>query len=592
MTEACLDLQQHKTQSCPLKNNAAAIETLAWHMLAQPTDIEETARLGTESHACGYYASRTALAAAEVVVLPYSLLLSPKTRQSIQLSLTEAIVIVDEAHNLPEALRALHSCRLTLPVIEAALGQLDAYVAKYANRLAGRNLQYLGQIRKFLVAVQKHLNKPKPNLMDRMVTAGELLIELKLDKLNVFKVLRYLDHSRLAQKLLGFMNQHRAKEAEPEHEQLLDGLSKHVSAMSIVQTFLEKIACTGKEGKFVTDLPKPGTRSQHPGLRYVLLHPAHFFENVLQEARALCLVGGTLRPLVHVAAELLGDEASILEQAAAADEKLHSTDQVSMKVVTPQLTAFTCDHVVPASNVLLQFLSTGAKGQALDFRHHSRTTPSVCDELGSVILQVCRTVPSGVVVFLPSYSYEAHLASHWRSSGVWEQLSKIKRIHREPTSSQNVEASLQAYARSAKKGAILFSVVGGKMSEGINFSNEMARCVMVVGLPYPDITDPELKEKMACMDNAGNKSITGQAYYQNLCMRAVNQSVGRAIRHAKDYAAILLVDCRYQEDARIWAGLPSWLRKSANRETRIKLPLQRRLQEMQAFFNLHEAMDV
>ena len=38
--------------------------------------------------------------------------------------------------------------------------------------------------------------------------------------------------------------------------------------------------------------------------------------------------------------------------------------------------------------------------------------------------------------------------------------------------------------------------------------------------------------------------MSGNSYYQNLCMRAVNQSIGRAIRHANDYAAILLVDRR------------------------------------------------
>ena len=95
------------------------------------------------------------------------------------------------------------------------------------------------------------------------------------------------------------------------------------------------------------------------------------------------------------------------------------------------------------------------------------------------------------------------------------------------------------------------------MSEGLNFADGLARSVVVVGLPYPDKTDVELQQKLRFL---GQRA--GTEHYQNLCMCAVNQSIGRAIRHAKDYAAVLLVDQRYTRDASVQEKLPKWMAPS------------------------------
>jgi chromosome transmission fidelity protein 1 len=608
INDACLDLQKSKSKSfaaslntrdcpekdvsntCPLLSSINAVETLALYNIAHPTDIEEAARIGDLTQTCSYYASRVSLHAAEVVVLPYNILFSKHARDSVGLSLQEAFVIVDEAHNLPEVLRSLHSCRLPLPTIEIALSQLTNYIKKYANRLAGRNIYYLGQIKRILALFEKYLNNNKK--VEAMQSVSSFLISLNLDNVNLFKILRYLRVTGLSQKLLGFVH-------EKEQDVKESIISKHISAMSVVQNFLEKLSLYGDSGRVVSEYGQGGVSAlkkdfQHPEIRFVLLTPSTFFENVLQEAHALALVGGTLTPFAHIAAELLGNQNSLITAAARADDIIKQESvksNVSTHIISPEFSAFSCDHVISPNNILLRCISRGPTNKILDFRHQNRYKDELCDELALQLIKICQVVPHGVVVFFPSYSFEFLVVCRWKESGRWNELLSIKTIHREPKKAKEVEMSLLAYATDAKQptGAMLLSIVGGKMSEGINFSNEMARCVVVVGVPYPDRSDPELKEKMKMMDSCGliNKAVSGASYYHNLCMRAINQSAGRAIRHSCDFASVILLDRRYREDSRIWNGLPGWMRRGIAEQVKCEPSGQIDTNDLVAFYASH-----
>ena len=47
-------------------------------------------------------------------------------------------------------------------------------------------------------------------------------------------------------------------------------------------------------------------------------------------------------------------------------------------------------------------------------------------------------------------------------------------------------------------------VCRGRISEGLDFSDKAARCVIVVGIPYPQMTDPKVILKKEYLDNFKN----------------------------------------------------------------------------------------
>jgi hypothetical protein len=53
--------------------------------------------------------------------------------------------------------------------------------------------------------------------------------------------------------------------------------------------------------------------------------------------------------------------------------------------------------------------------------------------------------------------------------------------------------------------------------------------------------------------------LNGQAWYSQQAFRALNQALGRCIRHRHDYGTLLLIDTRFTEDDKL-ERLPQWLR--------------------------------
>lgn len=197
---------------------------------------------------------------------------------------------------------------------------------------------------------------------------------------------------------------------------------------------------------------------------------------------------------------------------------------------------------------------------------------------------VCKVIPDGVVAFFPSYDYLSRVLDVWKKHTANEGGITIFDFieQRKPAIYEGREATgrseelLQEYSKTIESGsgALLLSVVGGKLSEGINFSDKLGRGVLIIGLPFPNIRSAVWQAKVQYIEQKAFQQATGSEtnkqsiaksagrdYYENACMRAVNQCIGRAIRHRNDYAAIVMVDRRYSRP-HIQGKLPAWIRQS------------------------------
>lgn len=96
----------------------------------------------------------------------------------------------------------------------------------------------------------------------------------------------------------------------------------------------------------------------------------------------------------------------------------------------------------------------------------------------------------------------------------------------------------------------------GKFSEGIDFKDEMCRALIVVGVPFPPVSK-KVSDKRRQIDSMEEQAISSNEWYALQTMRAVNQALGRAVRHMNDYGSVFLIDNRYN-DQELRNLLPKW----------------------------------
>jgi chromosome transmission fidelity protein 1 len=497
------------------------------------------------------------------------MILSKEQRNSFGISLEGNIVIFDEAHNIVEAANSIHSAEITTHQLNLVTEILENYSNRYRGIFSGKNLYNIqilkGVVSSLLEKIQQ-LTKTEtldPNYHSLVMKTNDFLFRFGLDNINLLQLCKHAKEIHLVEKLSSSASSLQGQgqnttEADLDRSQFPTEYSA-LKALRCLFQFLLCLCNRDSDGRiFFVGEP---TEFIHFHIRFALINPSAHFQEIIDQTRCVLFLGGTLRPFSLISSQLFPQ--LLLPSSPSSTQK--------------SLVEFSCDHIIPSSHLNATILTHGSSGCPLNFRYSSRESSTILSDLFEILCQINRTVLYGVVIFFPSYSYLDFVLRHWRSSslGLFRQLQALKPIFldtRTPTSelgnNSDIWRDYSTAATASPRGACLFSVIGGRLSEGINFSDNLARCVAIVGMPYPDRNDPVLQEKLRYSESINSGS--GKILYDSLCMRAVNQSIGRSIRHLDDYASIVLLDIRYSQK-KIIELLPNWISKcvTVTNDTRV-----------------------
>lgn len=227
------------------------------------------------------------------------MLLQKSAREALDLSLKDHIVIVDEAHNLMDAIAGIYSVSVTLDQVQQARAQLTVYLQRFRNKLKGKNRVYVAQTVRLLDSLIAYLQSKNadPKSADGLVDVGALMSGKGVDQINIYKLHAYLQESRLARKVDGYttyaeqlqqdgskVNRERATERGPRQT---------VPVLTHVQAFLLSLMNPSAEGRFFYAREEAANMT----MRYLLLDPTFHFKDIVEDARAVVLAGGTMSPV-------------------------------------------------------------------------------------------------------------------------------------------------------------------------------------------------------------------------------------------------------------------------------------------------------
>ncbi|SEH49608.1 DNA excision repair protein ERCC-2 [Halopenitus malekzadehii] len=482
-----------------------------------PEDVYEYAE---ERDLCGYELLKEGMEGVDLVVCNYHHLLDPTIREQffrwIDRDPSEIITVFDEAHNVEDAAREHATRTLTENTLESALEEIDgsddsraeaaenvvsafheALVETYDSALGFGERESVGdRWEDVSIANEDRRDDLTLAFLDRYAGRG-IDVEAEL----AVQLGRAFDEE--------YDRQYREGETTSRKE------SGTLQAAQFIATWMEEGAEFGQY-PVVSVRRNEATDEVYGRAELYTCIPRTVTSELFEEVAASVLMSATLRPF-DVTADVLGleDVASLAYELA-----YPASNRVTYAVDTPPLFA------------------------------SDRSDPEVQGTVGELLRDAIRFTPGNTLVFFPSYA-EAERYYERLQSGIDGRPEPDRSGPLGTLLLDGSSVETETLRRRLVDGddCTLFTSLWGTLAEGVSFDDDAARTVIVVGVPYPHLSDRmeavQAAYDRAFADGSGTRD-PGWTYAVEVpTVRKTRQALGRVIRGPDDFGARILADRRY-----------------------------------------------
>ena len=480
-------------------------------ILERPMHVDDMIDYARKRRICAWATARMAATDADILVCDYNHLFLENVRKaslgSMGIEMERTIVIVDEAHNLPDRIRRSLSRNLNHKIIRDSIAELEEYCEENEKKRTQTPILATGITRaraceKALRKFKNRFSKWTREMRDLNSNSRDLgaKIEVKVDAAKILDMLREEIQSVDEGDELNLhvlISQLELVEVDTEEDEEL-ACDRLAQVIGILQRYsMSPAMCV----VFYSN------EDEHRVTTH-LLDPSIVSERVFETVHSGILMSGTLTP-----PEMYKETLGIPEERAT--------------VCASYPSPFLADRrpVMIASDVTSKYTARG-ESNTRKIREHIRA--------------LLKNTPGNVAVFCQSYQMLEEVVI----DADWPEVHF--RLEEERTwTKRDVVRKLQMLKEKRQSGhrVLVAGVFGGRLSEGVDYSNNILDAVICVGIPIAPQTVPQTSLR----EYIDNKHGQGKGWKYGVIQPAVNsvlQGMGRAIRKAEDRAYILLLDNR------------------------------------------------